>query len=231
MPKRVRAHGTRASWTSQSPIQRAISPFPACPMSGHSHGSRPSSCPARRRHRGVVTHDGHHSYYKPTLLRLNKSHHESPKQLWHAPARAVKAGHRAMISARPWSRFAVVAIGPLRRSRAHLAVRSNRLAPTPQESLRFLRARGREPEQSVMAHLSRRCRRPLYVTSRYTALYCRNRSRSLHFTLLGCPRIFTFVYLPTRSRCTIPMRLTAIAMGKPLRQLPHCAFGIATRFR
>jgi hypothetical protein len=98
------------------------------------------------------------------------SHHESPKQLWHAPARAVKAGHRAMISARPWSRFAVVAIGPLRRSRAHLAVRSSRLAPTPPASLRFLRARGREPEQSVMAQLSRRCRRPFYVTARYTAL-------------------------------------------------------------
>ena len=125
-----------------------------------------------------------------------------------------------MISARPWSRFAVVAIGPLRRSRAHLAVRSNRLAPTPQESLRFLRARGREPEQSVMAHLSCRCRRPLYVTARYTALYCRNRSRSPHFTVLGCPRIFNFVYLPTRSRCTIPMRLTAIAMGKPLASYP-----------
>lgn len=133
-----------------------------------------------------------------------------------------------MISARPWSRFAVAAIGPLRRSRAHLAVRSSRLAPTPPASLRFLRARGREPEQSVMAHVSCRCRRPRDVTARYTALYGRNRPRSLHFKVLGCPRIFTFVYLPTRPRCTIPMRLTAIAMGKPLRYLPHCAFGIAT---
>jgi hypothetical protein len=106
----------------------------------------------------------------PSPSRYDPSCHESPKQLWHAPARAVKAGHRAMISARPWSRFAVVAIGPLRRSRAHLAVRSSRLAPTPPASLRFLRARGREPEQSVMAQLSRRCRRPFYVTARYTAL-------------------------------------------------------------
>jgi hypothetical protein len=205
-------------------LKRAISATLHSPCLVFPMVAGPSSCPARRRHRSVVTrvHHGHHRMYiaKPTLLRLNQSHHESPKQLWHAPARAVKAGHRAMISARPWSRFAVVAIGPLRRSRAHLAVRSSRLAPTPQACVRFLRARGREPEQSVMALLSRRCRRPLYVTSRYTALYGRNRSRSLHFTVLGCPRIFTFVYLPTRSRCTIPMRPTAIAMGKPLRQLP-----------
>jgi len=38
--------------------------------------------------------------------------------------------------------------------------------------------------------------------------------------VLGCPRIFTFVYLPTRPRRTIPMRLTAIAMGKPTTSYP-----------
>lgn len=61
--------------------------FPACAMSGLSHGSRPRRTALPGDGTAVSSHVVHHRRSQPFSVSLTQfCHHESPKQLRHAPA-------------------------------------------------------------------------------------------------------------------------------------------------